>query len=70
MLIGHSLLGFDNEFGYRLDKPIPKIGETKSTSYSTVKTRRCTMSCRIIAYALMMIFCLGSEGVSLMHFHS
>lgn len=29
MRIGHSRLGFDREFGYRLDKPTPRIGETK-----------------------------------------
>lgn len=29
MHIGYSRLGSDNEFGYRLDKTIPKIREIK-----------------------------------------
>ena len=46
----------------RHGKPDLKIGEIKSTSYSTVRVLNCSMLCRIIPYVLVTISCLGSDG--------
>lgn len=70
MRIGYSQLDSNREFDDRHGKPDLKIGETKSISYLTVRELNCTMFCRIVPYALVMIFYLGCDGVFLMRFCS
>ena len=62
MRIGHSQLGSDNEFGYRLDKLSPKIGETNQY----LSNSQCVELYNVLPnsfVSLVMIFRLGINGV-------